>query len=97
MTIDDSDANEAAIKRYNEEHGTTIAIRQVKYLNNVVEQDHRAVKRVTRPMLEFKAFEAAQDTLVGIELIHMIKKRQMRMEAGDEGRTAAELFYSLAA
>ena len=47
-------------------------------------------------MLGFKAFEAAQDTLVGIELMHMIKKRQMRMEAGDEGRTAAELFYSLA-
>jgi len=48
-------------------------------------------------MLGFKAFEAAQDTLVGIELMHMIKKRQMRVEAGDEGRTAAELFYSLAA
>jgi len=76
---------------------TAIAIRQVKYLNNVVEQDHRAVKRVTRPMLRFKSFEAAQDTLIGIELMHMIKKRQMRVEAGDEGRTAAELFCSLAA
>jgi len=97
ITIDGSDANEAAIKRYNEEHGTHIAIRQVKYLNNIVEQDHRAVKRVTRPMLGFKAFEAAQGTLVGIELMHMIKKRQMIMEAGEEGRTAAELFYSLAA
>ena len=97
ITIDGSDANEAAIKRYNEEHGTAIAIRQVKYLNNVVEQDHRAVKRVTRPMLGFKSFEAAQDTLVGIELMHMIKKRQMVVEAGDEGLTAAELFYSLAA
>jgi len=97
ITIDGSDANEAAIKRYNEEHGTAIAIRQVKYLNNVVEQDHRGVKRVTRPMLGFKSFEAAQDTLVGIELMHMIKKRQLRVEAGDEGRTAAELFYSLAA
>src|SRR5262245_5461458 len=97
MTIDGSDANEAAIKRSNEEHGTAIAIRQVKYLNNVVEQDHRGVKRVTRPMLGFKSFEAAQDTLVGIELMHMIKKRQLRVEAGDEGRTAAELFYSLAA
>jgi transposase-like protein len=63
----------------------------------VVEQDHRAVKRVTRPMLGFKAFDAAQDTLVGIELMHMIKKRQMVVEAGGEGRTAAELFYSLAA
>src|SRR5467141_2105867 len=97
ITIDGSTANEAAIKRSNAEHGTAIAIRKIKYLNNIVEQDHRAVKRVTRPMLGFKAFEAAQDTLVGIELMHMIKKRQMRVEAGDEGRTAAELFYSLAA
>ena len=97
ITIDGSDANEAAIKSYNAEHGTSIAIRQVKYLNNVVEQDHRAVKRVTRPMLGFKSFEAAQGTLVGIELMHMIKKRQMVVEAGDEGRTAAELFYALAA
>jgi DDE domain len=62
-----------------------------------IEQDHRGVKRVTRPMLGFKAFEAAQDTLVGIELMHMIKKKQMVLEAGDEGLTAAELFYSLAA
>ncbi len=96
MTIDGSDANEAAIKSYNEAHGTTIRIRQVKYFNNIVEQDHRAVKRVTRPMLGFKSFEAAQGTLVGIELMHMIKKRQMIMEAEDEGLTTAELFYSLA-
>ena len=96
MTIDGSDANEAAIKRYNEENGTTIRIRQVQYFNNIVEQDHRAVKRVTRPMLGVKSFEAAQGTLVGIELMHMIKKRQMLMEAEDEGLTAAELFYSLA-
>jgi putative transposase len=97
ITIDGSDANEAAIKRYNEEHGTAIEIRQIKYLNNIVEQDHRAVKRITRPMLGFKSFAAAQNTLVGIELMHMIKKRQMRVEGGDEGLTAAEQFYSLAA
>jgi putative transposase len=59
ITIDGSEANEAAIKRYNEEHGTNIIIRQVKYLNNIVEQDHRGVKRVTRPMLGFKSFDAA--------------------------------------
>ena len=97
ITIDGSAANEAAIKSYNEEHGTTIAIRKLKYLNNIVEQDHRGVKRVTRPMLGFKSFDAAQGTLVGIELMHMIKKRQLVVEAGDEGLTAAELFYSLAA
>jgi hypothetical protein len=45
----------------------------------------------------FKSFDAAQDTLVGIELMHMIKKRQMVIEAGEEGLTTAELFYSLAA
>jgi putative transposase len=97
ITIDGSAANEAAIKRYNAEHGTAIAIRKVKYLNNIVEQDHRGVKRITRPMLGFKAFDAAQATLVGIELMHMIKKRQLVVEEGNEGRTAAELFYSLAA
>ena len=97
ITIDGSAANEAAIKSYNAEHGTAIAIRKTKYLNNIIEQDHRAVKRVTRPMLGFKSFTAAQDTVVGIELMHMIKKKQMVVEAGDEGRTAAELFYSLAA
>jgi putative transposase len=97
ITIDGSDANEAAIKRYNEEHGTAIIIRQVKYLNNMIEQDHRGVKRVTRPMLGFKSFEAAQATLIGIELMHMIKKRQLMVEVGDEGLTVAEQFYCLAA
>jgi putative transposase len=69
----------------------------VKYLNNIIEQDHRAVKRVTRPMLGFKAFDAAQGTLAGVELMHMIKKKQMLLEAGEEGLSAAEQFYSLAA
>ena len=96
ITIDGTEANEAAIKRYNEAHGTHIIIRQVKYLNNMVEQDHRAVKRVARPMLGFKSFDAAQATLAGIELMHMLKKRQMVVEAGDEGLTAAEQFYALA-
>ena len=50
---------------------------KIKYLNNFVEQDHRGVKRVTRPMLGFKSFEAAQSTLVGIELMHMLRKRQL--------------------
>src|SRR5262249_34036114 len=97
ITLDGSAANEAAIKSYNEEHGTASAIRKMKYLNNIVEQDHRGVTRVTRPMLGVKSFDAAQGTLVGIELMHMIKKRQLVVEEGHEGLTAAELFYSLAA
>jgi putative transposase len=97
ITIDGSDANEAAIKRYDEIHGPHIIIRQVKYLNNMLEQDHRGVKRVTRPMLGFKSFAAAQGTLAGIELMHRLKKRQLVVEEGDEGLTAAEQFYALAA
>ena len=97
ITIDGSAANEAAIQSYNEEHGTAIAIRKSKYLNNMGEQDHRGVKRITRPMLGFKAFAAAQSTLTGIELMRMIKKRQLVVGEGNEGLTAAEHFYALAA
>jgi putative transposase len=95
ITIDGSAANEAAIKSYNEAHGTAIEIRKVKYLNNSIEQDHRGVKRVTRPMLGFKSFDAAQSTLTGIELMHMLRKGQL--EGGIEaGLSAAEQFYALA-
>jgi putative transposase len=96
ITIDGSAANEAAIKSYNQEHGTTIEIRKVKYLNNIVKQDHRGVKRVTGPMLGFKSFAAAQSTLVGIELMHMLRKGQLT-EGREQGLTAAEQFYGLAA
>jgi len=96
ITIDGSAANEAAIKSYNKEHGTSIAIRQIKYLNNIVEQDHRGMKRITRPMMGFKSFDDAQSTLTGIEMIHMLRKGQL---AGEEmeGLTVAEQFYKLAA
>jgi putative transposase len=97
IMIDGSDATAAAIKRYTQAHGTTIAIRQVKYLNNIVEQDHRAVTRMTRPRVRFQACDAAQSTLVGIALIPMIKKHQLAVEEGDEGLTTAAWFSSLAA
>jgi putative transposase len=62
ITIADSAADEAAIKRDNEAHGPAMTIRKIKYLNKIVEQDHRAVKRVTRPLGGFKSFDAAQST-----------------------------------
>jgi putative transposase len=95
ITIDGSEANAAAIRSSNKEYGTAIAIRQVKYLHNVVKQDHRAVKWVTRPMLGFKSFEAAQSTLVGIELMHMRRKGQLR-DGIEQGLTATAQFYALA-
>jgi hypothetical protein len=98
MTIDGRAAHKAAIESYNAEHGTTSAIRQTtSYRHHSVEQDPRAVKRVTRPILRFKSFHAARRTLVGIALMPMLKKRQLVVEEGDESRTAAALFSSLAA
>ena len=96
VTIDQSGANTAGIESYNAEHDTAIAIRQCKYLNNIVEQDHRAVKRIIRPMLGFKSFRCARVILGGIEIMHMIRKEQMRSSNGSN-LSAARQFYSLAA
>ena len=96
ITIDGSEANASAIKSYNDEHGVSIEIRQVKYLNNIVEQDHRGIKRITRSMMGFQSFEATQTTLTGIELMRMLRKGQLDSE-GVEGLTVAEQFYKLAA
>jgi transposase-like protein len=60
------------------------ALRQVKYLNNLIEQDHRFIKRRTRPGLGFFSFETAQRTLAGYETMNMIRKGQMKgAEKGD--------------
>ena len=50
INIDKSGANNAGIAAYNKENNTRIKIRQCKYLNNIVEQDHRFIKRITRPI-----------------------------------------------
>ena len=93
VTMDKSGANLAALQTINAKRETPIKIRQVKYLNNIVEQDHRAIKRRTRPMMGFKDFRCARIILSGIETMHMISKGQMK--DGGVSRTAAEQFYSL--
>lgn len=93
VTIDKSGANTAAIESNNAEHDADIEIRQIKFLNNVVEQDHRAVKRMTRPVLGFKSFWSAAITIAGIEIMHMIRKGQVR--AAGKLRPAPQ-FYALA-
>ena len=65
-------------------------------LNNLVEQDHRNIKKRIRPMLGFKSFRRAQTLLAGIELIHMIRKGQFQHPQG-VGLSPAEQFYLLAA
>ena len=96
ITIDKSGANTAAIESVKVDACVDILMRQNKYLNNVVEQDHRAVKRITRPMLGFNSFWSARIITAGIETMHMIKTGQMDCPVG-QTMSAANQFYSLAA
>ena len=96
ITIDQSGSNTAALTHYNTIHKTAIVIRHAKYLNNIVEQDHRAVKRVVRPMLGFKSFWSARCTIAGIEVMHAIRKGQLGIR-GEAPQTPVEQFYALAA
>lgn len=98
VTIDKNGANAAALATLNADKSNeaTITIRQSNYLNNLVEQDHRNIKRRIRPMLGVKSFRRAQTILAGIELIHMIRKGQYQHPAGDV-MSPAEQFYLLAA
>jgi transposase-like protein len=71
----------------------SVKVRTCRYLNNIVEQDHRAVKRRCRGMLGFKSFRTAAITLSGIELAHRIRKHQFRLEDArlDPARTPCSL------
>jgi putative transposase len=95
VAMDKSGANEAAIDALNSGRAMPILMRQAKYLNNIVEQDHRAIKRVTRPILNFKSFRAVGSVLAGIELTHMIRKGQFEVD-GEGAMSFADQFFALA-
>ncbi|KTC84765.1 IS6 family transposase [Legionella drozanskii] len=103
VTMDKSGANKAGIDTINLQLAllfmlgglfVQLTVSQIKYLNNIVEQDHRFIKKITKPMKGFKAFHSAEATLAGIELHHMLKKRQHDQSANP---TIFEQFYGLAA
>ena len=96
INIDKSGSNSSAIRVYNRRAlatKTKIKIRQCKYLNNIVEQDHRFIKKRIVQGLGFKEFESAKRTIAGIEIVHMIKKNQMI----SQGETMFDSFTALAA
>jgi len=97
IAVDKSGANLAGLLSLNvilkfTGTGRIIEIVQSKYLNNIVEQDHRFIKKITRPMLGFKAFHSAAATLAGIEAAHMIHKGQL----GQNGVSPFKQFAALA-
>ncbi len=82
ITIDKSRSNAAGIKEVNKifkrlQLPVKIDTVRSKYLNNIIEQDHRFIKRLMRPMLGFKNFISAAATLAGIETANMIRKGQL--------------------
>jgi putative transposase len=77
INIDKSGSNISAIRVYHKRSFSNIKIRQCKYLNNIVEQDHRFIKWRIQNSLGFKSFESAKRTLGGIEVVHMLRKNQM--------------------
>lgn len=95
ITIDKSGANTAAIRSVNADACVDVELRQSKCLDNIVEQDHRAVKRITDPVLGFKSFWSAQKLIAGIETMHAVMKGQLRCPNG-QPMSAADQFYSLA-
>jgi len=95
INIDKSGANTTAIRTVNKRSLSVkkIKIRRVKYLNNIVEQDHRTIKRRIGITTGFKEFESAQRTLAGIEIINIIRKGQIE----NSKASWFETFKSLAA
>ena len=93
INIDKSGANKEGIKTFNKRNFKNVKWRQCKYLNNIVEQDHRNVKRRITITTGFKDFESAQRTLAGIEIINIIRKNQIK----DSKSTIVKTFNSLAA
>jgi transposase-like protein len=70
-------------------------LRQVKYLNNLVEQDHRGIKKITRASLGYKSFYTAVRTIKGIEIMHMINKGQVEGVGKKQGLEQKRFVESL--
>ena len=95
ITIDKSGANIAAARSVIADSSLGITLRQSIYLKNLIEQDHQAIKRRTRPMQGFEKFDCATKLIAGIEMMHMIKKGKLNCHDG-QVTSAADQFYSLA-
>jgi transposase, IS6 family len=69
-------------------------IRPVKVLNNIIEQDHRFIKKVTKPCLGFQSLPTASKTIAGIEAMHILWKGQLR-RSFSAGLSRAQIVYKL--
>jgi IS6 family transposase len=84
LTVDKNAAYPKAVADMKQRLWRFSKLRQVKYLNNIVEQDHRRIKRLVRPGLGFKRFRTAWRTLVGYETLAMMRKGQVKGIGGND-------------
>ena len=97
ITVDKNPAYPRAVTemKQNAELWRRLRLRQVKYLNNIVEQDHRRIKRLIRPGLGFGGFWTARRRLTGMEVMAMIRKGQIRNIHGNDIRAQRSFIASL--
>jgi transposase-like protein len=88
VNLDGNAASHRALRllRKQDPRWRSVVVRSRRYLNNIVEQDHRAIKRRCAPMLGLKSFRTASITLAGVELAHRIHKRQFSIGGGNQKR-----------
>ena len=99
INLDGNQASHLALRMLGEEdpRWQRVVVRDRRYLNNIVEQDHRAIKRRCASMSGLKSFRTAAITLAGIELAHRIRKRQFSFtNGGDRGATSLKRLWDLA-
>jgi transposase-like protein len=100
ITLDGYEATHQAVAELKVEGSLAahVAVRTSKYLNNLIEQDHRRVKQRCYPMLGFKRFTHAEVTLTGIELVQKIKKRQFDLSSiSKEGIDVSQMWEAVLA
>ena len=98
ITLDGYQASHRAASEVLGEHpeGNRCEIRSSKYLNNLIEQDHRSIKLRLGPMLGFKRFRRAATTIAGIELMHRIRKGQFKLgKLRVKNKTAPEIWNAV--
>jgi transposase-like protein len=102
ITVDKNAAYPVAVNELKQDQKlkAETELRQRKYLNNIIEQDHRNIKRIVKPMMGFQSFNTARRTLRGIEAMAMLRKGQVKgISQGDsvsQGEFINELFGVIA-
>jgi transposase-like protein len=97
ITVDKNAAYPVAVEALKKDKPLKVEteLRQVKYWNNIIEQDHRNIKRIVKPMMGFQSFNTARRTLRGIEAMAMIRKGQVKGVNQGDSVSQAEFINEL--